>query len=141
MKRMNPNSTNDPFIAAFVNMQAEQRRKERARLLKDWGASYEDPVVNARFQELLNNLRGATRPVQEAPPKWNTIQEMMAYMKAHPPTGKTKPAVPKKDPEYRRREIEYELDIIRGRVPTPPGYQVDTSKVKDLMAELKQLTS
>lgn len=39
----------------------------------------------------------------------------------------------------RVREIEKELDIIRGRVPTPIGYKIDKSKVKTLMAELQNL--
>lgn len=43
------------------------------------------------------------------------------------------------DTETRKREINSELDIIRGRVPTPKGYTVNPGRVKDLMAELKQL--
>jgi hypothetical protein len=42
-------------------------------------------------------------------------------------------------PVNRRQEIERELDIIRGRVPTPKGYRVDSLRVKRLMQELKQL--
>jgi hypothetical protein len=38
-------------------------------------------------------------------------------------------------------EIEQELDIIRGVVPTPTGYSTTPDQVKDLMAELKSLRS
>lgn len=43
------------------------------------------------------------------------------------------------DKERRIHEINEELDIIRGVKPTPPGYTIDISRVKDLMAELKKL--
>lgn len=35
--------------------------------------------------------------------------------------------------------IEHELDIIRGRIPTPKGYVVNPLRIKELMTELKQL--
>jgi hypothetical protein len=41
------------------------------------------------------------------------------------------------NPRY--TEIEKELDILRGRIPTPPGYIIDKSKAKSLMAELKKI--
>lgn len=39
----------------------------------------------------------------------------------------------------RIREINKELDIIRGVVPTPKGYKIDLQRAKDLMSELKKL--
>lgn len=39
----------------------------------------------------------------------------------------------------RIREINNELDIIRGIVPTPKGYKVDLKRAKELMVELKRL--
>ena len=36
-------------------------------------------------------------------------------------------------------EINNELDIIRGVVPTPKGYIINVKKAKDLMEELKAL--
>ncbi len=36
-------------------------------------------------------------------------------------------------------EINKELDIIRGVVPTPKGYTINLSRAKELMAELKRL--
>lgn len=38
-----------------------------------------------------------------------------------------------------KAEIEAELDIIRGRVPTPKGYKVDKGRTKLLMTRLKEL--
>ena len=46
---------------------------------------------------------------------------------------------PPPDKATRLRQINTELDIIRGRVPTPPGYKIDPRRIKQLMAELKQL--
>lgn len=39
----------------------------------------------------------------------------------------------------RIQDINDELDVIRGRVPTPKGYKVDLDRARNLMAELKQL--
>lgn len=43
------------------------------------------------------------------------------------------------DPATRRAEIEAELEILRGRVPTPKGYVADPGRIKKLMQELGQL--
>lgn len=43
------------------------------------------------------------------------------------------------DPNVRIQKIETELDIIRGRVPTPKGYRVNAGRIKELMTELRQL--
>ena len=40
----------------------------------------------------------------------------------------------------RINKINAELDILRGRVPTPKGYKIDINRAKELMAELKELT-
>jgi hypothetical protein len=42
--------------------------------------------------------------------------------------------------ETRVKQINEELDILRGRVPTPPNYKVDPLRAKALMKELKQLS-
>lgn len=47
---------------------------------------------------------------------------------------------PSLDPVARKAEIEHELDIIRGRIPTPYGYKIYPLRIKKLMIELKQLT-
>jgi hypothetical protein len=44
------------------------------------------------------------------------------------------------DPVARKKQINDELDIIRGVVPTPPRYKVDPLRAKALMTELKQLS-
>lgn len=44
------------------------------------------------------------------------------------------------DKTTRIQQINAELDIIRGRVPTPPSYKINAGRIKQLMTELKQLT-
>lgn len=44
-----------------------------------------------------------------------------------------------KDPATRIVEIDRELDIIRGVIPTPKGYSTDVHKVKTLLAERAEL--
>lgn len=43
------------------------------------------------------------------------------------------------DPKTRIAEIDKELDIIRGRVPTPKGYKINPRKAKALMTERAEL--
>lgn len=43
------------------------------------------------------------------------------------------------DNQKRMIEINSELDILRGVVPTPKGYHVDINRAKELMTELKKL--
>lgn len=43
------------------------------------------------------------------------------------------------DRPKRIKEIEAELDIIRGVVPTPKGYTIDKTRIRSLLAELKEL--
>lgn len=40
----------------------------------------------------------------------------------------------------RVKEINAELDILRGITKTPKGYNIDPARAKELMAELKKLT-
>lgn len=118
-------------------------------LFNQWQASdlpIDEFLAESKKQTVRNILNGMP-PYQggfgqglggqttSAPPKWNNIEEMNRYIKAHPPKARPKP----KSPEVRRAEIERELDIIRGRIPTPKGFKVDAGKVKRLMTELRQL--
>lgn len=50
-----------------------------------------------------------------------------------------RPAQPIVNPDVRRREIEHELEIIKGIIPTPKGYTITTSKAKALVVELREL--
>jgi hypothetical protein len=43
------------------------------------------------------------------------------------------------DPKVRIAEIDKELDIIRGIIPTPKGYKIDPRKAKALMVERAEL--
>lgn len=42
--------------------------------------------------------------------------------------------------QARIQEIDKELDILRGRVPTPPGYRINMARAKKLMKERSKLT-
>lgn len=74
------------------------------------------------------------------PPRWQSLEQMNAALSKQ---RAAKPSPPRPntnvDPVTRRAEIEAELDIIRGRTPTPKGYRVDAGKIKALMTELAQL--
>jgi hypothetical protein len=41
--------------------------------------------------------------------------------------------------EDRIKWIERQLDICKGRVPTPKGYNIDKTKIKALIIELRDL--
>lgn len=40
--------------------------------------------------------------------------------------------------EDRIEQIDNELDIIRGIIPTPKGYKIDKNKIKSLLKERKE---
>lgn len=71
-------------------------------------------------------------------PPWQNLAQMnaaLAAQRAREAANKPKPV----DKPTRIKEIEAELDIIRGRVPTPKGYTINKSKVRSLLIELKEL--
>jgi hypothetical protein len=95
---------------------AQARRQEAARIFHD-------------------SFTTNTQRSQEHPPL--TINDLLGAL------GKVKQRIPDapkpKSPKERIAEIDAELDICRGRVPTPPGYKIDPSRVRALMAERKSL--
>lgn len=113
-------------------VKAEQRMRleELRNLFNGWEADGR-PVANG--QPLTRPQTQSTYKTH--PPKWSNLAEMNAYIKAHPPAAKPRT----RSPETRRAEIEHELDIIRGRIPTPKGYSIDPGRIKELVQELKQL--
>lgn len=114
--------SNNDFMAAVHKLKKQLSDSQTA-----------DHIEYLRF---LNNAFGQS-PQSKTPPKWKSVDDMMAALK----TQKVAQAPPKPmDPVARRKEIETELDIIRGRVPTPKGYTINPLRVKKLMQELKQLT-
>lgn len=54
---------------------------------------------------------------QEALDKIRTLQQLLSH-------------------DLLTQDMERELDIVRGRVPTPPGYRVDTTRIKRYMRRL-----
>lgn len=43
--------------------------------------------------------------------------------------------------DARIKKINQELDILRGVVPTPPGYSADPDRARELMTELRKLVA
>jgi hypothetical protein len=82
-------------------------------------------------------MRRATEPQSNAP-KFTSLDELNAALERQRQRTK-KAAEAKVDRVERMRDIETELDIIRGVVPTPAGYTADRSKVRSLVRELEQL--
>lgn len=79
-------------------------------------------------------MTDATQAAERPIPQWHSLAEMNQDLQ------KVRERIPAKpDPVKRKADIETELDIIRGRVPTPPGYIVDPLRTKKLMQELKAL--
>jgi|SRR5882724_1067017 len=113
--------SNDEFIAAINKLRNEQKK----------GASH-----LADELEHLMGISGASPKQQPATPHWKNLDEMIAALETQKVAQTSKPV----DPIKRRAEINTELDIIRGRIPTPKDYKIDPLRVKKLMQELKQLT-
>lgn len=106
-------------------------------------------TVDNEYKRMLDELLGvsgqprtSTQPgasFNTHPPKWSNIAEMNAALAAKKKAQANRAPPKPIDKAARIKTIEDELDIIRGRVPTPKGFKVDASRVKDLMLELKQL--
>lgn len=113
---------------------AQQRVANLEGLLNNFQAG------NLSQEELYQQIYGRQTIGTPSQPKkhWSSIEAMMADL------AKQKAAMPPApkpvDPARRKAEIEAELDIIRGRKPTPKGYVVDPLRAKKLMIELKQLS-
>ena len=104
----------DPDIDAFIEAAMRKRREARA----------------ARVEDLLDAYEGKV-----ARPPWSSLAEMNAALQKQREAQKPKPI----DKDRRRAEIQRELDIIRGILPTPAGYTVDPDNIKRLMTELRNL--
>jgi hypothetical protein len=66
------------------------------------------------------------------------IERIRQFIENIGPVGITESEVSKN--QGRISEINEELDIIKGRVPTPKGYTINKTRAKLLMAELQRLT-
>jgi hypothetical protein len=93
-----------------------------------------------RLQDKVNADRlEAARQIFNGPhastPKFSSLAQLNAALQKQRQAKKAKPV----DKKQRRAQIERELDIIRGVVPTPTGYRVEPGKIKALMKELNNL--
>lgn len=123
---------NDEFINAARKLQEKYRNVQG-----------QDAKTHQQYLNLLNNMLGGRpgaaynpKASQAAGKRWPSVEAMMADLAKQRAAAAPRPV----DRAARKAEIEAELDIIRGRVPTPKGYTVDPLRAKKLMQELKQLT-
>lgn len=124
--------SNDEFAAALNKLREKQRELHG-----------QQAKTHQEYLNLLNNMLGGRpgatynpKASQAAGKRWPSVEAMMADLAKQKAAAAPKPV----DRAARKAEIEAELDIIRGRVPTPKGYTVDPLRAKKLMQELKQLT-
>lgn len=92
----------------------------------------------SQFNQQGFGTLGQQQATQQQPRQFGSIAELNAALAAQRKAQEARKPKPVDKPT-RIAEIEHELDICRGIIPTPKGYKVDTSKVKSLVAELKQL--
>lgn len=135
---------------AVQRLRAQQQQGANASYNQMYETLFGVPPASSQQQQAAGNSYNTH------PPKWSTIEEMRQYMRDHPPGQSQQQqanyfgsqqqyrAAPKaetveKDPIKRRKQINDELDIIRGVIPTPKGYTIDPRRAKALMVELKQL--
>lgn len=94
----------------------------------------DNPDLQAAFDQLMNEaaLHNMRQQAEAQFAQYRTTNFHFA-----PP----KPSSPPRaiDKAARRKEIEAELDIVRGIVPTPKGYKVDQRHIKAIMIELRGL--
>lgn len=125
--KANGTGLNQEFLNHFDNLKAQQDaawtkyKQELDNLLG----------INGRAKRAYQGTFNTNNPFANL----NQMNEALKQKRAQT-INKPKTTI---DPAARRKEIERELDIIRGRIPTPKGYSVNPSRVKDLMLELKKL--
>lgn len=68
-------------------------------------------------------------------PAFSSLDDMLRKLKDQ------KIATPEPVKKHTLKEIDEELDIIRGIKPVPSGYTVDKSKIKELMKQREELVN
>lgn len=89
------------------------------------------PISKSPFEDYMNGVYDRIKNQQRTFYFEEFIQQ--ATYTSHPKRTETLTK------EQRIRQIERELDILRGRIPTPKGYKVDKQRSKGLMKELREL--
>ena len=128
--------SNNPYIYQVQ----QQWRESLAQNILESNKRFEELLaqfnVNVNGQQGIGSQKIGGQPGQKLP--FTNLAELNAHLTAQrkaQEAAKPKPV----DKPARIKEIENELDIIRGVVPTPKGYKIDTASVKSLRAELKEL--
>jgi hypothetical protein len=88
-------------------------------------ARFHQQLSDSYTRQFLGGIKGAGDPAQQLGALNNALGSI----------PKPKPV----DPGTRIKEIDEELDIIRGVRPTPKGYKIDPRRVKVLMIERAKL--
>lgn len=123
------------------------------QLYSDWqasGLSFEDFMIGVKQGDIYDNPYSQQKPPINNSYAFFDASTAQFFMFGNFGNGTSnyqqqtinappQPVVPDKD--IRIRQINDELDILRGRRPTPKGYRVNALRAKELMAELKQLLS
>lgn len=100
-----------------------QALDDRFRALKDAMDQHaRAQSLGGNFQGFLGGIPGANAAAQ--------IADLNAKLRTLPK---------RKSPAERIKEIEHELQIIKGQVPTPKGYTITPAKAKELIKELREL--
>jgi hypothetical protein len=119
--------------------------------LEDLFAQYNQQLNQAQaerlqaFRDILNGTQGFGTNVNENKnrnnaKKFASLADMNAALAAQrAAAAKPRPAPPVINKDARLKQVEHELDIIRGVVPTPRGYKIDKSHVKELLSERNEL--
>lgn len=130
----------DDFLDAIKKMQNDSRSKLGGRFQ---GANLSPEQL---YEQIFGfpPLGGRAKQPQDPPNQYNGYWRNLADMNRdlaarREQVRKGRPIKPAVNADVRRKQIHDELDIIRGRVPTPAGYKVDPLRVKELMRELKSL--
>ena len=96
-------------------------------------------AAKAAYEKARDDLFRLAPEPDSTTSKFRTLDELNAALDEQRREQAKKAAATKVDPKQRMKEIEDELDIIRGVVPTPAGYTVDRRNVRRLVRELQEL--
>jgi hypothetical protein len=106
------------------------------------GEAYDRYITaKAAYEKARDELFRLSSEPESSAPRFKTLDELDATLDKQRREQAQKAAKEQVDPAQRIKEIEDELDVIRGVKPTPRGCVVDRSKVRQLVKEREQLLS
>jgi hypothetical protein len=146
-----PNSNQEDFLNAFRKKKAEARKAQAKAAFHEFYKNLEDQYStfndwngdNLSAEQIRQQVYGfesrtGFRVKTDARPDQQSVDSFFDTFRTVAAAAPIKKTPVTK--ETRIKQINEELDIIRGRVPTPKNYTVNPLRAKALMAELKQLS-